>query len=231
MNAQTEIVASQEAKDDLYYAVHKGVRFANMRMLIALGQLDPFDGDAVAAVLRQLSDAITMGMSHLEHENREVHSALDQRLPGVTDHAAEDHDHHVEAFDELRRLAADLVSAEGEERPTRLRKLYQRFALFVAGDFQHMHEEETELQPQIEKHFSAAEISGIHQRIVSAIPPEKMLLFSRAMLGGASRPERIGLVTGMQAGMPAEAFAGFMNAVAGKPWQMGDWDALEAALC
>ena len=231
MNAQTEIAASQDEKEDLYYSVHKGVRFANMRLLIALGQLDPFDADAVAAVLRQLSDAITMGMSHLDHENREVHAALDQRLPGVTDHAAEDHEHHVEAFDELRRLASELAAAEGGDRPLRLRRLYQRFALFVAGDFQHMHEEETELQPMIEAHFSASEISGIHQKIVGAIPPEKMLLFARAMLGGASRPERIALVTGMQAGMPAEAFPDFMAAVVGKPWRFGDWEELEAALC
>lgn len=231
MNAQTEIAASLEEKEDLYYSVHKGVRFANMRLLIALGQLDPFDADAVADVLRQLSEIITMGMSHLDHENREVHAALDQRVPGVTEHAAEDHHHHVEAFEELRRMGSELATAEGGERPVRLRRLYQRFALFVAGDFQHMHEEETELQPMIEAHFSASEISGIHQKIVGAIPPEKMVLFSRAMLGGASRPERIGMLTGMQAAMPQEAFPGFMEAVVGKPWRFGEWEELEAALC
>lgn len=230
MNAHSEIMASQEAKEDLYYAVHKGLRLANARMLIALGQLDPSDDAAVAAIVNQLSDHIAMGMSHLTHENNEVHTAVEQRLPGAADHAGEDHEHHVEAFEELGRMARDLVAAR-TDRPLRLRKLYQRFALFVADDLKHMHEEETEIMPQIEAGFSAAEITGIRERIVAAIAPEKMVLFTRAMLGAASRPERTEMVTGMKAGMPEEVFSGFMAAVLGKPWQVGDWDQLEAELC
>lgn len=230
MNAHSEITVSQEAKEDLYYAVHKGLRLANARMLIVLGQLDPFDDAAVAAVVTQLSDHIAMGMSHLTHENNEVHTIVEQRLPGAADHAGDDHEHHVAAFDELRRLAGDLVAAK-DDRPLRLRKLYQRFALFVADDFKHMHEEETEIMPQIEASFSAAEITGIRERIVAGIAPEKMVLFTRAMLGAASRRERVEMVTGMKAGMPEDVFSGFMAALLGKPWRDGDWDALEAALC
>ncbi|WP_052161584.1 hypothetical protein [Hoeflea sp. BAL378] len=231
MNALTEIHPSHEEKEDLYYAVHKGLRLAAARMLIALGQLDPFDRDAVAATLGQLSDLIGMGMSHLTHENREIHALLDTSLPGVADHAGEDHEHHVETFEELSRLASELASAEGDDRPLLLRRLYQRFALFIADDFRHMHEEETEIQPRIEAHYSAAEITGIRERIVGAIAPEKMVLFTRAMLSAASRPERVGLVTGMQAGMPAPVFAGVMGAVVGEPWSFGDWDRMEALLC
>ena len=231
MNAQTPVVASQEPKEDLYYAVHKGIRLANARMLIALGQLDPFDAKAVEATLSQLNDHITMGMSHLTHENNEIHTILETRLPGASDHAGEDHDHHIEAFEELRRLAQEFLSADDADKPVRLRRLYQRFALFVADDLQHMHEEETVIQRQIEDHFTAAEISGIRERIVAAIAPEKMVLFARAMMGAASRPERVGMVTGMKEGMPAEVFPGFMAAVAGRPWQFGDWEDLEAALC
>ncbi|WP_417424623.1 hypothetical protein [Hoeflea sp.] len=230
MNAHSKPIASTEEKEDLYYAVHKGLRLANARMLIALGQLNPFDDDAVASTMRQLSDHIAMGMSHLTHENLEVHTAVDQRLPGASDHAGEDHEHHVAAFDELRVLASELVAAD-EERPIWLRRLYQRFALFVADDFKHMHEEETGIMPQIEEHFSADEITGIRERIVHAIAPEMMVLFTRAMLGAASRPERIGMVDGMRAGMPEGVFLGLMAAVVGHPWQSGDWMELEAALC
>ncbi|AKI01278.1 hypothetical protein IMCC20628_02580 [Hoeflea sp. IMCC20628] len=230
MNAHAEILSSHEDKEDLYYAVHKGLRLANARMLIALGQLDPFNENALASTVRQLCDHIDMGMSHLTHENNEVHTVVDQRLPGAADHAGEDHDHHVEAFDELRLLASELVAAE-HDRPLWLRRLYQRFALFVADDFQHMHEEETVIMPKIEACFSAAEITGIRERIVAGIAPEKMVLFSRAMLGAASRPERIDMVTGMKAGMPGDVFRGFMANVMGAPWSFGQWDELEAQLC
>ncbi|MCY0146273.1 hypothetical protein OEG84_00705 [Hoeflea sp. G2-23] len=230
MNAQTETLAAHDEKEDLYYAVHKGLRLANARMLIALGQLDPFDDSAVAATLRRLSDHIEMGLCHLADENSEIHTVLDQRLPGAADHAGEDHEHHEEAFGELRRLADALVVAK-TGRPALLRKLYQRFALFVADDFKHMNEEETVIQPQIEEHFSAPEITTIRERIVASIPPETMVLFMRAMLGAASRPERAEMVTGMKAGMPNEVFPDFMAAVVGNPWKYGEWESLEAALC
>ena len=94
-----------------------------------------------------------------------------------------------------------------------------------------MHEEETVLQPLLEANFTNAELLDINQRIVSDIPPAKMAQFLRFMLGGASRSERIGMLTGMQMGMPAEVFSGIMHTVVGSPWQMGDWDGLERAVC
>ncbi|MAZ15101.1 MAG: hypothetical protein CL535_02005 [Ahrensia sp.] len=230
MNAETKINTEAEAKEDLYYMVHKGVRLANVRMLTALGQADAGDDASIDAVLQQLYGHLEMSRSHLDHENREVHSAIEARCPGGSDHAADDHDDHLESFSELRRLAEDVASAT-VDRPAKLRRLYQRFALFVADDFQHMHEEETVLQPLLEANFTNAELLDINQRIVSDIPPAKMAQFLRFMLGGASRSERIGMLTGMQMGMPAEVFSGIMHTVVGSPWQMGDWDGLERAVC
>ena len=112
-----------------------------------------------------------------------------------------------------------------------LRRLYQRFALFVADDFQHMHEEETRLMPLIAAQFSAAEVEGIEHAIVSSIAPEMMIPFMRVMLGAATRSERIARVEGMQAGMPPEGFAQVFAAVVHPGWRMGDWDEMERVLC
>lgn len=230
MNAETKITAEAQAKEDLYYMVHKGIRFANARMLVTIGQTDPADDTAVDATLARLAEHLEISRSHLEHENCAIHTAIEARCPGGSDHASEDHGEHLHSFEELARLAEDVASAT-IDRPAKLRRLYQRFALFVADDFAHMHEEETELQPLIERHFSAEEIAGIHQRIVQNIPPMEMAKFLRFMLGGASPAERVGMLTGMQMGMPADIFDGIMAAVTGATWRMGDWDALERAVC
>lgn len=217
-------------REDLYYAVHKGIRLANARMLVALGQADAADEASIADALARLEAHLAMSLSHLEHENRAIHARVEERVPGGSDHAGDDHDHHLDAFGDLRRLAAD-VAAAGVDRAPKLRRLYQRFALFVAEDLRHMHEEETELMPLIERSFSPEEIHGIEHDIVSNIPPQKMVAFMKVMLGAASRSERSGMVTGMSQAMPEEVFDGVLSAVVGRPWRFGDWDALEAAVC
>lgn len=231
MNAKTDIrPAHQGATHDLYHAVHKGIRLANARMLIALGQADAQDDASIARVLAQLSAHLDLSLAHLTHENEKIHAVVEARIPGGADHAGEDHDHHLAAFSELRALADAVAMAEAD-RAAPLRRLYQRFALFMADDLTHMHEEETRLMPQIAAHFSQAEVLAIEQDIVAGIAPETMAAFLKVMLGGASRSERVEMVTGMQAAMPEAAFAGLFAAVAGPDWRFGDWAGLERALC
>lgn len=215
---------------DLYYAVHKGIRLANARMLIALGQADPGDEAGLMEVLGRLSAHLEICLSHLTHENEKIHAVVETRVPGGAEHQGEDHDHHLAAFGELRRMAEE-VAVAGDDRAAKLRRLYQRFAIFVADDLVHMHEEETELMPLIAANFSAEEIDGIEHAIVSNIPPAKMAGFGRFMLGAASRSERMAMVTGMRQAMPVEAFDGLFAAIMGENWRFGDWERMEQVLC
>lgn len=231
MNATTDFKPAESAVRDLYYAVHKGLRLANARMLIALGQSDPADDGEVEAVLGKLAHHLDTCLAHLKHENAKIHVLVDRRVPGGSDHADEDHEHHLASFIELRQLAAAVAAAPVERRAEALRRLYQRFALFVAEDFQHMHEEETRLMPLIAQHFSAEEIDGIEHSIVSSIAPEVMVPFLRFMLGAATRSERIATVTGMKAAMPAEVFGQMFAAIVHPQWRHADWDEMERVLC
>ena len=215
---------------DLYYAVHKGIRLADARMLIALGQADASDDKALMEVLGALSAHLDLSLSHLSHENHKIHAVVEARVPGGAGHQDDEHDHHLAAFDELRRLAEEVAMA-GADRSAKLRRLYQRFAIFMADDLTHMHEEETGLMPLIAAHFSADEIEGIEHSIVSDIPPAKMAGFMRFMLGAASRSERIDMVTGLRQAMPVEVFDGLFASVLGEVWQFGDWDRMETVLC
>lgn len=228
MNAETKFEPA--VATDLYYAVHKGIGLANARLLVALGQADAGDEAGVMDVLARLDAHLEMSLAHLTHENDKIHSVVEARVPGGSDHQGEDHDHHLEAFGDLRRLAED-VAVAGADRAARLRRLYQRFALFMADDLTHMHEEETELMPLIAANFSAEEVAGIEHSIVSGIAPEKMVVFLKAMLGAASRSERADMVTGMRQAMPAEVFDGIFAGVMGESWRFGDWDRMEQVLC
>lgn len=215
---------------DLYYAVHKGIRLANARMLVALGQADASDEKSVMQALGALAAHLDLCLGHLTHENDRIHAVVEARVPGGSGDQDEDHEHHLQAFADLRRLVEEVAMA-GADRAAKLRRLYQRFALFVADDLAHMHEEETELMPLIAANFSAEEIDAIEHSIVANIPPAKMAGFGRYMLGAASRSERIAMVTGMRQAMPVEAFDGLFAAIMGETWRFGDWERMEQVLC
>lgn len=228
MNKKPDFAAGSVAiADDFYYAVHKGIRLANARLLVRLGRTDAGDANAVEAALGDLRDHLVMGLAHLTHENREIHAALDARCPGASAHAGEDHDHHQQSFGELEALAGEVARTPMPFRAEALRRLYQRFALFVADDLEHMHEEETVLMPLLVKNFSKDDLHDIEIRIVTSIPFEKNVLFMRAMLPAASLSERRAMLDGMAAAMPAEVFDPLMAAVLGHPWTRGDYAAFD----
>lgn len=228
MNVKPDFATGPVAiEDDFYYAVHKGIRLANARLLIRLGMTDAADDGQVASALAQVREHVVMGLSHLTHENEQIHIALEDRCPGASDHAGEDHGHHIEAFAELEALADEVARTPMPFRAGVLRRLYQRFALFVAEDLSHMHEEETVLMPLLVKHFTKDELHAIEMRIVTSIPFGKNVLFMRAMLPAASLPERQAMLDGMAAGMPAEAFEALTSAVLGGPWTRGDYAAFD----
>ena len=228
MNVKPDFAAGPVAiEDDFYYAVHKGIRLANARLLIRLGMTDASDDAEVASVLAQVREHVAMGISHLTHENDQIHTALEARCPGASDHAGEDHGHHLEAFGELEALADEVARTAQPFRALALRRLYQRFALFVADDLSHMHEEETVLMPLLLKHFTKQELHEIEMRIVSNIPFDKNVLFMRAMIPAASLSERKAMLDGMAAAMPVEVFDALVTAVLGKGWVRGDYAAFD----
>lgn len=218
------------ADHDLYRAVHRGLRLAHGRVLQAIATTNPADGAAVGRTIAAVETHMKMCRSHLAHENAEIHGLAEARIPGAADHAAEDHDHHDSSLREIDQLLGELWAAGADSRRRWLDALYRRFALFMAEDLLHMEEEEGVLMPLMQMHFTNAELQAVEGRIVAAIPFDEMVLFMRPMLAAMCGPEREETLTGMCAGMPAGPFDALMAAVVGRPWRMGDWRALDAAL-
>ena len=215
------------ATHDLYYTVHKGIRYAHGKILQKIATCDTGDRDAVAGLARAVEDHLAMCQSHLEHENAQIHTALESRVPGATAIASHQHDDHERSFVELRSLLQALVSADSVAAASAQKALYRRFVLFVAFDFEHMDGEENALQPILQAYFSDDELREIEGRIVSNIPEAEMVLFLRAMLAAASVSERKEMLGHMKDAMPAEAFDGLMGAVVQSPWTFGDWEAFD----
>jgi hypothetical protein len=208
-----ENLMTAENRHDPYGAVHKGIRAAHMRCLVAIGAVDLTRDAEIDRLVREIGEHLTMCHAHLQHEDTVLHTALDARRPGASAHAAEDHDDHLHSFAELKALLSRLAAAEPDSRAAALAALYRRFGRFVADDLLHMEHEEHVLLPDLQAAFTDEELRELEGRIVAGIAPDHMVLFLDAMLGALPEADSAALLGAMRAGMPPAAYAALIRAV------------------
>jgi hypothetical protein len=223
------IQAQPVAAYDLYGAVHKGLRLAITSLLTEIGRTDPADAPALAATIAKVREQCRIGAKHLVHEAQVIHPALEARAPGAAGEFDHAHAEHEAAFAELEKLLVR-IEAEPAERTALWRRLYLRFARFVAEDLAHMGDEEEVIQPLLQSLFTDAELAALEQRILASIPPDDMMVFLGMMIAAGSFSGRVALPKGVKAGAPPEAFAAILETLVRPQTPAADWDRLILAV-
>ncbi len=223
------------ATHDFYAPVHKGLRLALCRLMIRLGSVDASNRGAVAIVLADLRAHMILSASHLDHEEREIHTALERRAPGAANDLYADHQHHRASFARIETAVNAVEAAGPDQRAAALHRLYLTFSRFVADDFTHMAEEEEEILPVLQDLFTDGELMAIEGRIVASMPPERTVAFTQMMIPAGGPAERVALLSGVRQGMirdgaPPEAFADLLRFGAKPSLPAADFEALVAAL-
>lgn len=222
-------MSSQAHRYNSYGLVHKGLRTFMMHVLHLAGRTDWQDGDDCAKTLSEIRTLAHTCRSHLQHENHFIHTAMEARQPGSARHAAHDHLEHEQAISRLLADCDQLAEARAADRNDLGARLYDRLALFIADNLEHMAMEEVDHNAVLWAHYSDAEIIAIEQALVASIPPEKAMHFLRWMMVAATPAERAEKLRGMRAHAPAEVFMGVMTML--QPLLSAvDWHKLQLAL-
>ncbi|WP_207779288.1 hypothetical protein [Zavarzinia aquatilis] len=215
---------------DFYGPIHKGLRLGLSRLMLRLGSQDFTDSVSAAALLADLRAQLALSAAHLEHEETHLHKALDARLPGAARTLEDQHRGHQTRFAQLARLMAALEAAPVAEHPAHGHGLYLAFSAFVAEDFHHMHEEEAVTGPILHRLFADEELQAIEMTIIASLTPDENIAYMRLMLPAMTPAERAGLLSGMKAGAPAEAFAAVIELAAKPSLPARDFDRLAGEL-
>lgn len=217
------------ARADLYTGIHKAMRMLMSDMLVALGRLDTADAEEARATLARLRRVVELSRHHLHNEDQHVHPAMESRRRGSTSLMRKQHGEHQEAFERLEALALRVERSPAAARDAAALELYRAFALHMAGDLVHMHEEETQNNAVLWAHFDDGELHAIHQAILASVGPALLPEYLRWLVPAMTPAERADLVSGMRAAMPAEVFAGTLALVRSLLGER-DWAKLLAAL-
>lgn len=73
-----------EGRYNFYHNIHKALRLGHCRNLAAIGATDFTNEAVMAGLLAQLRQFLVPGKGHLYGENREIHTALESRVPGAS---------------------------------------------------------------------------------------------------------------------------------------------------
>jgi len=223
------VAAAEAPRFDQYSGIHKALRAFMADTLLAVGRMDPADDADVAQASERVLQLLGFCGSHLAHENHFVHAAIEARAPGASDRIGHEHEEHECEIAQLSAQVAAVVAAVPEQRAGAALALYRALSLFIAGNFQHMHVEETAHNAVLWARYTDAELAAIHDALVASIPPEEMMLVARWLVPFMNPMERAMLCADMRAKAPAPAFAALLATV--RPHlSTREWDKLARAL-
>lgn len=198
---------------DIYVLIHKALRAYMVDTLLAVGQLDVDDEAALAQAAQRVTELLAFCRSHLMHENHFIHPAMERHAAGSSQVIAADHVDHERAIDALGAVVQALACCPPSARGRVARALYQQLALFVAHNFEHMHQEETAHNAVLWAHHRDEEIAAIERAIHASLEPDEAMLCMRWMLPNLAPAERALVLTDLRAQAPAPVFQAVVEQV------------------
>ncbi|MDF2180347.1 hypothetical protein P2G88_18980 [Aliiglaciecola sp. CAU 1673] len=194
----------QAQRHNIYTLIHKGIRRQLCHCMNALGALDYKDNHAVITVMEELSEVLVFCQQHLEHENTFIHPILLQLQPTLSLQSVHDHEEHEISILKLHRQVLSIRNNVGQVVASDILDLYRNFALFVAENLLHMHDEETHNANLLMRHLSDQEILAIEHRLVSSLTPQQSEQSLNLILAACTHQERSALLQELSAVFPPE---------------------------
>jgi len=193
---------------DLYRDVHKAIRSELFAATVEAGRIDPADRSGRRALGHRVDDIVEFLVSHAEHEDTSVQPALEVHMPQLAERIERDHVGLEARMVDLRELARVAIDGEPITQRTGAHHLYLQLASFTSAYLEHQDLEERIVMPDLDAAIGVDAVAEIHGAIIASIPPDVMAQSLALMLPAMNVDDRTELLGGMQAGAPAEVFAG-----------------------
>lgn len=203
----TETAAHGAVTFDLYRDIHKGIRAELFRVTRLAGCTDPADTSAAQALAGEVRTLVALLVAHAEHEDGVIQPGIEEHLPELGAQVLTEHTVLEARIASLADLA-EQVATGGAAQGAAAARLYLDLASFVSAYLLHQDLEERVVMPALEAAVGVEAVIGMHERIISSLSPEELAQSLAIMLPAMSADDRTGLLGGIRAGAPEEAFAG-----------------------
>lgn len=212
---------------DLYWDVHKGLRYELFNLLSHLGRLDVADDEAVEAFRSRIDGICTLLADHAAHEESAVHPLLEAQYAELGAALAADHEALERSMESMRRAVGAIGQADAAGRGAAGAKAYRVLSAFVGAYVAHMGREEGEAMAALWGLYDDSRLMEVQNQIRGSIAPPRMAAFMSIMIPAMNIEERTTLFAGLRDHAPPEAFAG-MCGLAEVVLTDAEWSAVQA---
>jgi hemerythrin-like domain-containing protein len=159
-----------------FYREHKYVSSALNDLERIIAQADFTQNDVIAQVKTQFEKLAAMLTEHARYENERVHQLLRVKKSDVFQGIEEEHEHHKNDMLQILGLFKKVEEESiGENRILKGYELYLAYRKFVANNLLHLHEEETNILPELQRLYSDDELRQVAAVAYNAMTPEQIV--------------------------------------------------------
>jgi hypothetical protein len=192
---------------DLFSTVHKGLRAALFDAAQQVARTDWTDRSAVEATVAAIRRTLAILDDHAQHEDAVILPEIAELGPAVYAELHADHNRVGGLQLDVTKLIDRLLEAPDAERASHGKRLHERMGRLVAEHLLHMEREETTANRLLQAHRTDEELRALHARILRSLETERVVDWVGTLLSAITPAERGLVLAGLEANLPAAAFA------------------------
>lgn len=199
---------------NMFYQVHKGLKALLYETALQMQHTDFWNVEEGDAITERVREVVALFEKHAHSEDTFVFTAVEKYEPSVADAFEQEHvkDHQLGellsvALTEYKR--ANVITAKAEAG----REVQLAFGKFLVFNLEHMAKEEEIINPILWRYYTDGELHAITGQIISNIPPDHMMKFSKWMVRGLNNAEIAGWLRDIEKTAPEPVFQGLFATV------------------
>ncbi len=187
--------------------IHKALRAMMYDTALTLQQTYFADAEEAETAIEKVETVIENFEQHAHHEDTFMLPAIEAFAPQVVESFEKEHVEDIAIGNRMKTLVTIFHSLEtNEERVNCGSALNKTFRDFMVFNITHMAKEEIEINQVLWKHYTDAELHELNARLIASIPPQKMMVTAKWMLGSVNKIEATDWLKGVKQTAPSFVF-------------------------
>ena len=189
---------------------HKGLRNALGKLALTSGKTDYTSLSSVTLLKSQANEVFHLLKDHTVTENKFILAPLETRKPGFTENYYSDHN----AIEQLEQNLLDrFLSLNGKQTNDEGHQLYLDFCNFQSHYLEHINEEDSVLELEMQKYFTDEELIEHQIEIMKEMSFETLLLWFKYIVPSRRPEENAQVLTGLKSVATESAYNTVLNTI------------------
>lgn len=189
---------------------HKGLRNALGKLALTAGKTDYTSLSSVTLLKSLANEVFHLLKDHTVTENKFILAPLETRNPGFTENYYLDHN----TIDQVEQKLLDrFLSLNGEQTNDEGHQLYLDFCNFQSHYLEHINEEDSVLELEMQKYFTDEELIQHQIEIMKEMSFETLLLWFKYIVPSRRPEENAQVLTGFKSVASESAYNTVINII------------------